>query len=102
MIPYDYWLKSLKTRSLHACMVHQMNKEIRVFVSGLSSGQTSNMQCKNTVERVCKERKVAQKIWKISDAVQDNDAHKHISTKIGEMSLLKSQNDLVLSQLNIQ
>jgi hypothetical protein len=52
IIPDDVWLKSLKIRCLHACMVHRTNKEISAFVGQLSPGVTRDTQRENAAERV--------------------------------------------------
>lgn len=101
IIPDDYWLKSLKTRCLHACMVHRTNKEISAFVGQLSPGVTRDTQRENAAERVRVERVVARNNRRRNEYDDDSKAKKRIRNKIGEMSVIKSENEVVLSQLRV-
>ncbi|KAL3801992.1 hypothetical protein HJC23_010336 [Cyclotella cryptica] len=76
-VPEDYWLKGANTRCLLVVMVHRLNKEVVTICSTLNPGQTRENQRRNAAARVqteCEETSVA---------------------------LVKSQNDLVSSQLRL-
>ena len=97
-IPSDYWLKGAKTRCLLACMVHCSSKEISVQVTTLPPGQSRELQRQNAAARVANERDAARKVRKRDS---DDDAVKKIRNNIGQMSVIKAQNDVVSTQLRL-
>ena len=66
----------------------------------LPPGQLRDIQCENAVERVTMEHELAQKACKRSDDEQDK-AHKRIWNKIGQMSVIKSQNDVISTEFHL-
>ncbi len=98
-MPGDYWLRGTTTLCLLACMVHRSNKEIAAACSNLPRGQTREMQCSNAAARVAQEREDAREARKRSSECDQRD--RRIRTNIGEMSILKSKNDIVATQLGL-
>jgi hypothetical protein len=98
-MPDDYWLRGTNTRCLLACMVHRTNKEIAATCASLPRGQTRETQRINAAARVTKEREDAREARKRS---MDYDrSERRIRTSIGEMSVIKSRNDIVATQLRL-
>ncbi len=97
-IPSDFWLKGCKTRCLLACMVHRTNKEIASIVAALTPGHSREIQCNNAVTRIVAERDTARKARKRES---DDETHKRIRNQIGHMSVIKEQNDIVLTQFHL-
>ena len=62
---------------------------------------TRDTQCENAAERVRVERVVAQNNRRRNEYDDDSKAQKRIRNKIGEMSVIKSENEVVLSQLHV-
>jgi argininosuccinate lyase len=90
-MPGDYWLRGTNTRCLLACMVHRTNKEI--------AATCASPQRINAAARVTKEREDAREARKRS---MDYDrSERRIRTSIGEMSVIKSRNDIVATQLRL-
>ena len=98
-MPGDYWLRGTTTRCLLACMVHRSNKEIAAACSNLPRGQTREMQRSNAAARVAQERDDAREARKRSS--EFDQADQRIRTNIGEMSIIKSKNDVVATQLGL-
>ena len=90
------WLKRGKTRCLLACMVHRTNKEIASSVASLNPGQSREIQRNNATARIVAECDTARKTRKRES---DDENHKRIWNQIRHMSVIKVQNDIVLSQL---
>jgi hypothetical protein len=78
-------------------MVHRSNKEIAATCSSLPCGQTREMQRINAAARVAKEREDAREARNRTMEYERSDGR--IRTNIGEMSLIKSRNDVVATQL---
>ena len=98
-MPGDYWLRRANTRCLLACIVHRSNKEIAAVCSNLPRGQTREQQRSNAAARVAQEREDAREARKRSTEFDQTD--RQIRTNIGEMSILKSRNDVVATQLGL-
>ena len=87
------------TKCILACMVHRCNKEITTSCLSLPAGQSREVQRNNAAARVSAERAAAKKARKKQD---DEDLRvRRIRANIGEMSLIKSRNDLVATQLQL-
>jgi hypothetical protein len=98
-MPKDYWLRGGPTKFILACMVHQYNKEITTSCSSLPAGQSREVQRNNAAARVSAERAAVKKAHKKQD---DEDLRvRRIHANIGKMSLIKSRNHLVATQLQL-
>ena len=101
-MPKDYWLKGAKTKHLLACMVHRRNKEIASQCLSLTAGQSSEIQRSNATTRVATEHAEAKKAHKREDKEDKEEMRvRRIHANIGEMSLIKSWNNLVATQLEL-
>jgi len=76
-----------------------MAKKISVFVGQLSPGLTRDTQRENAAERVLVLRVVARNNQRRNEYEDESKAQKRIRNKKGEMSVIKSENEVVLSQL---
>ncbi len=79
-------------------MVHRSSKEISVQVTTLPPGQSREVQRQNAAARVANERDTVRKVRKRDS---DDDAVKKIRNNIGQMSVIKAQNDVVSTQLRL-
>ena len=78
-------------------MVHRSSKEISVQVTTLPPGQSREVQCQNAAARV-NDCEAARKVRKRD---YDDDTVKKIRNNIGQMSVIKAQNDVVSTQLRL-
>ncbi len=67
-------------------------------VMTLPHGQSREVQCNNAAVRVANEREMAKKVRKRDS---DHEAVKKIQNSIGQMSMIKAQNDVVFTQLRL-
>ena len=79
-------------------MVHRTNKEIGTNVATLTPGQTRDIQRNNAAARIVAERATAGKTRKLES---EDETHKRIRNQIGQMSVIKAQNDVVSTQLRL-
>ena len=102
-VPEDYWLKGANTRCLLAAMVHRSNKEVVTICSALNPGQTRENQRRNAAARVQTEREETSVARKRNHNNLDENEEWQRKTRhtIGQMTVVKSQNDLVSSQLHL-
>ena len=98
-MPKDYWLKGDNTKFLLACMVHRTNKEIAMQCSSLPAGLTREVQRNNAAARVAAERSVARKERKIRES--EDITGQRIRNSMGQTSLIKSRNELVMTQMRM-
>ena len=98
-MPKDYWLKGDNTKFLNACIVHRMNKEIATQCLLIPAGLTRKVQWNNAAARVAAERSEARKERKKRES---NDiTEQRICNNMGQTSLIKSRNELVMTQLRL-
>lgn len=67
-------------------------------VTTLPPGQSREVQCQNAAARVANDREAARKVRKRDS---DYDTVKKIRNNIGQMSVIKAQNDIVSTQLRL-
>ena len=79
-------------------MVHRTNKEIASIVAALTPGHSREIQRNNAVARIVAERDTARKTQKRES---DDENHKRIRNQIGQMSVIKAQDDIVSAQLRL-
>ena len=102
IIPDDYWLKSPNTRCLLAAMVHRMNKEVATLCSSLPPGKNRASQRKDAEERLATEREEARGAKRCNnDEDEHEQTHKKSKSTISRMSVIKSQNDLISTQVRL-
>lgn len=98
-MPKDYWLKGDNTKFLLACMVHRTNKEIATKCSSLPASVTREVQRSNAAARVAAERLEARNERKRRE--RDDITGLRIRNNMGQTSLIKSRNELVMTQLRL-
>ena len=79
-------------------MVHRTSKEITSSVASLNPGQSREIQRTHATARIIAGRDTARKTRKRES---DDENHKRIRNQIGHMSVIKAQNDIVLTQLRL-
>ena len=97
-IASDFWLKGGK-RCLLACMVHRTNKEIATKCSSLPASVTREVQRSNAAARVAAERLEARNERKRRE--RDDITGLRIRNNMGQTSLIKSRNELVMNQIRL-
>ena len=80
-------------------MVHRTNKEITTKCSSLPAGLTREVQRSNAAARVAAERLEARKERKKRE--RDDITGQRIRNNMGQTSLIKSRNELVMTQLRL-
>ena len=98
-MPKDYWLKGDNTKFLLACMVHRTNKEIATKCSSLPASVTREVQRSNAAARVAAERLEARNERKRRE--RDDITGLRIRNNMGQTSLIKSRNELVMNQIRL-
>ena len=98
-MPKDYWLKGDNTKFLLACMVHRTNKEIATKCSSLPASVTREVQRSNAAARVAAERLEARNERKRRE--RDDITGLRIRNNMGQTSLIKSRNELVMTQIRM-
>ena len=98
-MPKDYWLKGDNTKFLLACMVHRTNKEIATKCSSLPASVTREVQRSNAAARVAAERLEARNERKRRE--RDDITGLRICNNMGQTSLIKSRNELVMNQIRL-
>ncbi|KAL3788792.1 hypothetical protein HJC23_006245 [Cyclotella cryptica] len=84
-------------------MVHRLNKDVVTICSTLNPGQTRENQRRSAAARVQTEREETSVARKRNQNNLDKDEERQRKTRytIGQMTVVKSQNDLVSSQLRL-
>ena len=98
-MPKDYWLKGDNTKFLLACMVDRTNNEIATKCSSLPAGVTREVQRSNAAARVAAERLEARNERKRRE--RDDVTGLRIRNNMGQTSLIKSRNELVMNQIRL-
>ena len=98
-MPKDYWLKGDNTKFLLACIVHRTNKEIATQCLLLPASSTREVQRNNAAARVAAERLEARNERKRRE--RDDITGLRIRNNMGQTSLIKSRNELVMTQLRL-